>query len=147
MPGHPGQFLSEFLDLWNEQDLPSSSGGISQENRGELAELVRDAAKPEHPSQRTSAKVLMALSLKGMCLFLSEDGELGLCHQDARPGDLVVALCGHSRLVVLRSLGGARREPGYQLVGNCKLDGAAYREAMGDSGREGTAKAEFFCLE
>ncbi len=156
--GQPSKNLSRVIGLWHDQDPQFTSHETSQETRNELIQQMQEHFEQmkEHPP--IHIKNLLGCSLLGMSFFFSTKGDLGVCTQGTRRGDLVVALFGLSHLVVLRALEGPSQNQAYNLIGNCTLDRPACDEAMStshdeygasgeDSVRRDTVKSELFCLE
>lgn len=142
--------------LWLDQDPQLTSVAMSEETRNEIAQLAKNAS-------RTLGYVRMCLGMvfEGMCFFLEENGNIGLCAKGTEPGDLVLALYGLKHLVILCPV-----EGGYRLVGKCTLAGSrALDNVLGrsnvsgdsdrlvgtgderDSRRERALVPEFFYIE
>jgi len=139
--------LSLVVALWHDQTPQFTSVGTSQETRDELTRLRNEflGQDPElrAPHTPSTGAMLVTLTLQGRALFLSEDGDLGICSPLTRPGDSVVALYGLDGLVGLRGVEGAALDDRrYQVVGDCVFNSAGCEEIIRqhDRDREGSAE-------
>jgi hypothetical protein len=100
-----------------------TGGGEDAPHRhGNLLDESESAAEPEHSAMRT----LVLGPTRGRVIFVSGTGWLGLAPWGTVEGDVVFVAVGADVPYVLRA-----REDGYELVGECYVQGIMEGEAMG----------------
>jgi hypothetical protein len=138
--------LSMIVALWYDQDPDLGAIGTSPEARDELARLRLDLPRDNQELSAayiSNGTVLLLMRLQARALFLSEEGDLGLCSPQTQPGDSVVALHGLDGLVVLRGVEGAAPDDRrYQVVGDCVFNSAGCEEILRQHQRDGEGSAE-----
>ncbi|KAK3899648.1 heterokaryon incompatibility protein-domain-containing protein [Staphylotrichum tortipilum] len=140
-------YLSLVVATWHHQDPQFASVGTSQETRDELArlrsEFLGDDPALQAIHQPSTGAMLLGLSLQRQALFLSEDGDLGICPPWTKVGDSIVALYGLDGLVVLRAVEGAAPEDGrYRVVGKSVFNSPGYEEMIRQHAKEGGGRSE-----
>jgi hypothetical protein len=66
--------------------------------------------------------------LPGCGLFTTDDGYIGLCQPDRRPGDCICVVLGYKTLLLLRPLSGDGAY--YQLFGECYVHGLMFGDGV-----------------
>jgi hypothetical protein len=110
---------------------------------GNYPELQNEEVSWEEGETYSWAKA--SFPCHGKCFFRNSAGNFGLCPPGTNPGDLVVVLFGGSVPFILSARGNSTKLKGYELVGECYLQGEMHGAAI-EKQQRGELTIEQFVL-